>query len=284
MSGSQARVFVINFVISLAVIVLAWPAWATPEPTLIRAVMPVYSQKAFDARQEGSVTIGFDIDETGKPTAVRILQSSAPAESGFNDAAIAAVRESRYAPFVVNGRNQALTGLTKTIDFRLSTAIVAGKPKILPKIHYPGDEAVLGMGGECDVDFVVNPDGSVSDPELVRSEGSPRFEDVCMNSVMSFRYEPPVFQGKPTSIALNFRFNFQPRSGISYLKRGQWVTMRYTLTRDGKTDDIEVVAKSSPDVLESKAKQQLAHMRFPPPFENGIPIDKPGQTFTIHGY
>jgi TonB family protein len=180
------------------------------EPPLVRAITPLYPPNAYKAGQEGSVTVGFDIDEDGKPTGVKVLQSS-PSDV-FDVWAVAAVRESRYAPTVVDGRRQAVTGLTKTINFKLATAMLVPMPLSVVKPHYPGDEAVLSMGGACEGIFVVNPDGTVSDPELVKSEGSPRFDvdEACTNSVTSWRFEPPVYEGKPTSIAINYRFTFKP--------------------------------------------------------------------------
>ncbi len=70
-------------------------------PKRTRYVAPEYPERALDAHISGSVTVEFTIDTNGRPTDVRVVDST-PADM-FDSAAIQAVRAWRYQPAVFNG-------------------------------------------------------------------------------------------------------------------------------------------------------------------------------------
>jgi len=177
-----------------------------------------------------------------------------------------------------------VTGLVKTIEFKLATAAFLPKPLNTEKPTFPGLEAVMGLGGACNMRFVINPDGSVSDPEILNSMGSAVFDIACKDAVGSWKFEPPLSAGKPTSVAMYYRLNFSQRgANFTYLKPSQWVTVQYTLQANGTTKDIKAIAQSDEGASTSKAVRQVAQTRFPPIVENGQAVEKPNQTITIRG-
>jgi protein TonB len=252
------------------------------EPTLLNPMPPVYPRGAFEAKQEGSVKVGFDVTEEGKPINIKVLEASLPGI--FDQSAIVSVSRSKYAAAIVDGRKQGAVRLTRTFDFKLGTALLAPKPISQEKPHF----SALGVGkyGFCDVTFIVNPDGTVSDPEILRSQPYNVFDKACLEPLPRWKYEPALFQGKPISIPLYYEFTFlqsgQNRRQISYLKPGQWVTVQYTLRPDGTTREVKAIAQSDDDVSSSKAVRQVEQMHFAPIVENAKAVEKQGQTITIH--
>jgi protein TonB len=84
-------------------------------PTLLHRVEPIYPSVAIAAHIEGISILETIVDEEGRVTDVRVLRSA----SGVLDReAIAAVRQWRYTPVVLNGKPVKFI-LTVTLSFRL---------------------------------------------------------------------------------------------------------------------------------------------------------------------
>ena len=85
------------------------------EPTLLHRVEPVYPSAAVAARVQGIAILETIVDEEGRVTDVRVLRSANPL---LDREAIAAVRQWRYKPVMLNGIPVRLV-LTVTLSFRL---------------------------------------------------------------------------------------------------------------------------------------------------------------------
>lgn len=254
---------------------------APGQPRLVsEEVLPVYPQEAYDAKQEGSVKLGFDIKEDGTPTNIKVLEKTGP--DSLRERAVEVLQFSRYLP-VIGGRKQPTTGLTRTFDFKLADAILSPKPITISKPIWPSNISTR-ISGYCDVNFIVEPDGSTSRATVTSSAPYQVFDDACLGAVRLWKYQPATQDGKPVAAPQFFRFNFDGNDvAPSYLGPGQWVTLRYVLKKDGTPADVEVVAQSDPDVFVGKARRQLLQMHFKPDMEDGVPVDKPNQTITIKG-
>lgn len=276
-----ARVFLAAFVSLGTSTQFVNAADSTSQPRLAPDSPPVvYPQEAYDAKQQGSVKLGFDITEDGIPLNVKVLEATG-SESLRNEA-IAIVRFSHYEPVVINGRKQPATGLTRTIDFNLATALLGPKRISTPKPSWPSNNTSLG--GFCDVGFVVEADGSVSKAEVYDSGPTQGFDEASLDAVRRWKFQPAMRDGKPIAVPQFYRLTFRgPDAPPNYMGPGQWVTLRYTLKKDGTPTDVEVVAQSDPSVFAGKAKRQLLHTHLKPVIEDGVPVDKPGLIFTISG-
>ena len=84
-------------------------------PELLHRVEPVYPGVAVSARVQGVAILETIVDEEGRVTDVRVLRS---AHALLDGAAIAAVRQWRYKPVVLNGIPVKFV-LTVTLSFRL---------------------------------------------------------------------------------------------------------------------------------------------------------------------
>jgi protein TonB len=84
---------------------------------LIQRVPPVYPILAARARIQGVVILQITVDEKGDVTDVRVLRGSPL----LDDAAVAAVRQWKYAPTVLDGQPVPVIA-TVTVNFELQTA------------------------------------------------------------------------------------------------------------------------------------------------------------------
>ena len=85
------------------------------QPVLLHRVEPVYPSVAVAARVQGVAILETIVDEEGRVTDVRVLRSANPL---LDREAIAAVRQWRYTPVVLNGTPVKFI-LTVTLSFRL---------------------------------------------------------------------------------------------------------------------------------------------------------------------
>jgi protein TonB len=84
------------------------------EPTLIHRVEPEYPLLALARELEGVVILEAIVDEDGRVESVKVLRSPGV----FEQAALAAVRQWRYSPVLLNGRPEKFV-LTVVVSFRL---------------------------------------------------------------------------------------------------------------------------------------------------------------------
>ena len=85
-----------------------------PEPRKLKHVNPVYPEVARQARVEGVVILECTVGAQGTVTGVQVVQG-VPL---LDDAAIAAVKQWRYTPTLVQGQGVPVT-VTVTLNFRL---------------------------------------------------------------------------------------------------------------------------------------------------------------------
>lgn len=74
---------------------------------------------------------------------------------------------------------------------------------------YPKRALMLGLQGYVVVQFSVQKDGSVTDPEVVESDPEGIFERAALQAVMSFKYQPRVVDGEAIVVpGVRNRFEF----------------------------------------------------------------------------
>jgi len=73
------------------------------DPVLLEKVEPEYPEELKKARTEGVVVLSVEVLVDGSVGDIVVAQSSETGENGFDQAAIEAVKQYKYQPFVVNG-------------------------------------------------------------------------------------------------------------------------------------------------------------------------------------
>jgi TonB family protein len=253
------------------------PFWINPSPVY-------YPREAYAAKAEGTVKVGYDIDERGMVANIHIVSSTPPGV--FDDAAVSNVKNRVFRPMMVGGRPMAVGGLVATLDYKLADAKIAPKPLHIVPPNYPSDAEANGIQGYCVIEFTAMPDGSVADPKVVISYPSGVFDKVSLDAFKRWKFEPAeTLQGPVASLTrytMSFWLSRVRDLDVHYLEKGQWVKLDYTLQADGRTRDIAIMAQSDPSLPVAKAIEQLKKTRFNPIIENGAPVEKTHQVITIN--
>jgi len=84
-------------------------------PKLIKKVKPVYPSLALKARRQADVIVEAETDVYGKVNRVRIIKG----DPFLNEAAVKAIKQWIYEPYIINGMPQAVK-FTVKITFRLN--------------------------------------------------------------------------------------------------------------------------------------------------------------------
>jgi TonB family protein len=261
------------------------PGPPPPQRKLLYAPKPAYPPNAFQAKVEGTVKVAFDIGADGRPANVHATEASLPGV--FDDAAIKNVGEWVFEAAPPGGASVA-TPMETTIAFKLDQARVGTKPvKIIPP-SYPLAAEELGLSGRCKVDFVVEPDGSVGDPKIEMCFPAGIFETATLGVIKKWLFEPGRNSAgaveTPATYTINYLIQGTTLKQLQYLKAGQWIKLRYTLTESGRAKEVEVIDRSDPDLSARKAIEQVQNTQFSPIIENGKPVEKPGQEIRIVGH
>lgn len=93
-------------------------------PKIIKKVSPAYPEAALLYKVEGSVVLEVTIDEQGKVKTARIVSYSSPI---LNQAALDAVRQWEYEPFIKGGKAKEVT-FTVTVTFSMDQERFEGIP------------------------------------------------------------------------------------------------------------------------------------------------------------
>ncbi len=87
-------------------------------PKILKKVNPVYPEEAVRQKIEGKVLIGATCDEKGDVVAAKVLPAENP-QPLLEEAALAAVRQWKYEPFLVKGKPMPVH-FTVTMNFALN--------------------------------------------------------------------------------------------------------------------------------------------------------------------
>ena len=74
--------------------------------------------------------------------------------------------------------------------------------------EYPLAAASNGIEGYVLLRFTVTETGAVADPEVLRSDPPNIFDRAAMRSVLRWKYQPQMSDGKPTSVISYTRITF----------------------------------------------------------------------------
>jgi TonB family protein len=186
----------------------------------------------------GDATVAIHVDREGRLTDWLVTEYS---RKEFADTAVAALKASRFDPPRVNGVSlpsvkevhfvYSRTGLVVSISgleftmnmideitkgryvYRLRTSSELDRiPKPVRVVSPVNPTLASGEHQRTvEVDFYIDEEGRVRMPSVSRSDIGTACAASALDAVRQWRFEPPLYQGRPTLVAVRQDFNFVAR-------------------------------------------------------------------------
>jgi len=181
------------------------------KPKITKKVAPVYPEKALKARVQGVVLLNVLIDEKGIPGKVEV----ATGHPLLREAAISAVKEWRWDPYVIEGTARPVV-ISTTIRFRLDNSKETEsteeheeqKPVLLKKIapKYPEQAKKEKIKGVVILKVTIDETGHPIKVQVVKGEEI--LAQSAVNAVKQWIWKPLKFQGEPHSVIMTVSIRF----------------------------------------------------------------------------
>jgi len=202
---------------------------ATEEQShLLKRVAPVYPALARQARIQGVVMLRVGIDKSGN-TENLTLVSGHPM---LAPAAIEAVKQWKYEPYVVDGKavavqttvevNFALEGgppstsaapdgtsnTTPSTPTRVRVSSGVSRGLLVSKVNpvYPEDARRARIQGSVLLRVIIDREGNISSVELLN--GDPALADAAIDATRQWKYRPYLLNGQPVEVETQVQINF----------------------------------------------------------------------------
>lgn len=95
---------------------------------------------------------------------------------------------------------------------RWSAGDPGGEGDVIPIVRiepqYPREALIQGISGWVEVEFTIEPDGSVSKPRVTASEPSRIFNRNAIRAIYKWRFKPRIVDGKPVARRATQRLDF----------------------------------------------------------------------------
>jgi TonB family protein len=199
------------------------------KPKLVKKVDPVYPDEAKKAGLEGSVVLEGATDEKGKVVRVKVLRGE---HEILNSAAIAALKQWEYKPFIINGKPIPVE-FTTTMRFRLEdkdesitteenvksgvNVDVIDLPadvelKLIKKVEpkYPKEALKKVIGGKIVLKALIDKKGNVVAANVIESEHE-ILNNAAIAAVKQWKYEPYTQNGIPKKVRYKVTLDFKVR-------------------------------------------------------------------------
>jgi TonB family protein len=199
------------------------------KPKLVKKVDPVYPDEAKKAGLEGTVVVEGITDENGNVVDVKILKA---AHEILNKAAISALKQWEYRPFIINGKSIPIE-FTTTIRFRLDEKdeaittqedVKAGvnvdvidlpddvELKLIKRVEpkYPKEALRKVIGGKVILEALIDKIGHVIEAKVIKSENE-ILNNAAIDAVKQWKYEPYKQNGEPKKVRYKVSLTFKVR-------------------------------------------------------------------------
>jgi TonB family protein len=189
-----------------------------------------YPEEARSAGIEGRVFVQFVVDEHGVPNDVAVARGIG---GGCDEAAVEAVRESRFVPGMQGGHPVAVR-MSLPVTFRLRPQslppppsppppppggyevveempeLIGGIEALVDRLVYPEDARAEGIEGRVLVQFIVDEQGIPYDIRVVSAIGG-GCDEAAAGAVALSRFKPGRQDGQPVKVRMvlpvQFRLN-----------------------------------------------------------------------------
>lgn len=134
------------------------------------------------AAQQAQVSPPSEAANTGVSTATPVTESPVPATTAAADTSAAAKPSAPATP------PPTAAPVAKPTPPPVASSEI--RPISTPSPHYPPDALRAGQGGEVQVEFTINPDGSVGNVRVVRGSPPHVFDRAATAAVKTWRFQP----------------------------------------------------------------------------------------------
>jgi TonB family protein len=199
------------------------------EPKLVKKVEPVYPDEAKEAGLEGAVVLEGTTDKKGKVVKVKIIRGE---HEILNNAAIAALKQWEYRPFIISGKPIPVE-FTVTMKFNLDekeeaittdefvnagiNVAVIDLPddvelKLIKRVEpkYPREALKKLIGGEVVLEALIDKEGNVIDAKVIEGEHE-ILNNAAIDAVKQWKYEPYEENGIPKKVRYKVTVDFKVR-------------------------------------------------------------------------
>lgn len=199
-------------------------------PSATKTVAPEHPPKLLEARIGGDAEIECLITGEGRVGEARVLSATRPE---FGEAALAAVQQWEFKPAERDGQPVAMR-VTIPFNFQVPAGDpieVFAKRKVFMEIegevipaeqmpawpmpkqllmpNYPSELRGSGKRGKAVVSVVINREGKVVNPRLVKATW-PEFERPAMAAAVSLEFAPQLGRDKkPVNVSMDLQFDFR---------------------------------------------------------------------------
>jgi TonB family protein len=195
----------------------AMPIETSQKPKKIKEVKPVYPETALKNKVQGLVTLHVETDTNGRVRVAEVI-SGHPL---LNDAALTAVRQWVYEPYIVNGKAKAVA-FTVTVTFMLqneperkdeNNALArlqdGQRPRLIKKVSpvFPPEALEKKIEGIVVLEAVMDEKGEVRSARMVSSPNQ-LLTDAAMTAVKQWVYEPYLVKGKAMPVIFTVTVTF----------------------------------------------------------------------------
>jgi TonB family protein len=205
-----------------------------PQP--VKTAFPIYPLTALQSGQAGWSEIKFIIGPAGRITASQLLGAS---HSEMGQAALAMIDTWEFTPPKKKDGTPCYAALTIKHEFKPHSGDVPVSDearKVLGKLEknpaeivsfkeldrpcqplsrrppvYPTRLLKAGQPGDALIEFFIAPNGDAELPSII-SSSAPEFGYAAMQAVATWRFEPPLKGGKPTTVRVRIPIEFDART------------------------------------------------------------------------
>lgn len=220
----------ITLTLGAVVVALAIASAQSTPPQAITKISPEYPAALLDEAKDGQALITFVITTEGTVADPVVISADNPA---FGEAALAVLPQWRFKPAIRNGEvvplkvslpfvfetthEQKFNAAMKRNVFMifpeeaLSLRAYRGeRPEIAsrPKVNYPESRLGSGVNTDVSIRFVVGPDGSTHNPEVI-GEVAPDFKALALLNIAQTTYNAPMKRGKGVYLLLTTKIRFE---------------------------------------------------------------------------
>jgi TonB family protein len=177
---------------------------------LIHRVEPAYPEEARIKGITGTVIVYVVIARDGSATRVAVMRG----DPLFRDAAVDAVKQWKYRPYVLNGEPIPVeTSVTlhfgpketpTSIKLRVSDFECNPLHKVNPE--YPPEAKAKRIQGDVILKVTIDPEGNVTGPTPVT--GDPLLVEAAVKAVQQWKCKPYLLNGKPVAVETTIKIMF----------------------------------------------------------------------------
>jgi TonB family protein len=193
----------------------------TAKPKLLTKVKPVYPKEALEKRIQGVVILEAVSDKSGKVKAIRSVSSPDPT---LTQAAIDAVKQWEYEPYVVDGAAKQVL-FTVTVSFALdpedkakpagnalTRLSISEHPKKVKDVKpvYPEEAVKNRIEGVVIMEAMADEQGKVRNLRIISSP-SQLLNSAALAAVKQWEYEPYIVNGKAKPVLFTVTVTFALR-------------------------------------------------------------------------